>query len=67
MTVFPTTAQPAGGRAATRRTVPTLARPAAFWLVVATVTTLLAASSAPSHRATPASICSMRRCSLPGV
>ena len=48
MTVFPTTAQPAEGRAATRRTVPTLARPAAFWLVVATVTTLLAASSAPS-------------------
>lgn len=39
-------ASPAGNRA--RRVVPLLPRPAAFWLVGVTVTTLLAASSAPS-------------------
>lgn len=48
MTALPTTSQRVGDRATARRIVPTLARPAAFWLVAATVTTLLAASSAPS-------------------
>lgn len=48
MTAMPSTSRRAADPAVTRRTVPTLARPAAFWLVAATVTTLLAASSAPS-------------------
>lgn len=48
MTALPTTSQRVGDRAVARRFKPTLARPAAFWLVAATVTTLLAASSAPS-------------------
>lgn len=48
MTALPTTSQRVGDRAVARRFKPTLDRPAAFWLVAATVTTLLAASSAPS-------------------
>lgn len=48
MSALPTTSQRAVDRAVARRVIPTLARPAAFWLVAVTVTTLLAASSAPS-------------------
>ena len=48
MSAVPTTSHLAVDRAGARRIVPTLPRPAAFWLVAATVTTLLAASSAPS-------------------
>ncbi|WP_395726333.1 MFS transporter [Nakamurella sp.] len=46
MTTPVAAASPAGHRA--RRFVPLLSRPAAFWMVGVTVTTLLAASSAPS-------------------
>jgi MFS family permease len=48
MTTLPATSQRAGDRAGLRRPALTLPRAAAFWLVAATVTTLLAASSAPS-------------------
>ena len=48
MSALPTTSHLAVDRTGARRLVPTLPRPAAFWLVAATVTTLLAASSAPS-------------------
>lgn len=48
MTVSPATSHLAQKKADGRRVVPRLPRAAAFWLVAATVTTLLAASSAPS-------------------
>lgn len=48
MSALPTTSQLAVDGAVARRAIPTLARPAAFWLIAVTVTTLLAASSAPS-------------------
>jgi len=48
MSALPTTSHLAVDRPGARRLVRTLPRPAAFWLVAATVTTLLAASSAPS-------------------
>ena len=48
MSALPTTSHLAVYRTGARRPVRTLPRPAAFWLVAATVTTLLAASSAPS-------------------
>lgn len=48
MTALPATSHPAGRPLGMRRIAPTLPRAAAFWLVAATVTALLAASSAPS-------------------
>lgn len=48
MSTMSSTSHRAAGGAIARRFGPVLARPAAFWLVAATVTTLLAASSAPS-------------------
>jgi len=48
MTELPATSQRIVGRVGVRRAVRTIPRAAAFWLVAATVTTLLAASSAPS-------------------
>ena len=48
MSALPTTSHLAVDRTGARRLVRTLPRAAAFWLVAATVTTLLAASSAPS-------------------
>ena len=48
MTGLPATSQRVGERTGLSGAVPTLSRTAGFWVVAATVTTLLAASSAPS-------------------